>query len=509
MSARELINTAVAGPVMGKLFRMRSVVRADSVAIRDASRANTYAQLNDRINRLSNGLIALGIQRGDRIAIMSENRTEYIEIQLACAKIGAIAACQNWRQSDDERSHCIRLVSPRMLICSPRHAPAIDRLGLAIEHSLTLGDDYEDLLARSPAHEPGIAVHPEDGVLILYTSGTTGYPKGALISHRAMIARAALMFADWGLTQDEAYIAWSPLFHLAGADLSLGSLLQGGRVVIVDGFDQVQVADALASERVNWFVMVPGMIERTIEEVTRRGIKPKGIKLIGAMADLLQPQLIAELTRVLNAPFLNSFGATETGMAPASKTQLPIGRAPTNLDKQQSSFCEVRLVDDDDREVAVGDVGELTLRSTTLFSGYWNAEETNLKDFRGGWFHMGDMFRRNADGTLAFVDRKKYLIKSGGENIYPAEIEKILLRSDRIAEASVVRKRDPKWGEVPAAFIVRRDPTLTEADVVDLCRGEIAGYKLPKDVRFVDANEIPRSETGKIKRYELERMLDA
>ena len=204
-----------------------------------------------------------------------------------------------------------------MLICSPRHAPAIDRLGLAIEHSLTLGDDYEDLLARSPAHEPGIAVHPEDGVLILYTSGTTGYPKGALISHRAMIARAALMFADWGLTQDEAYIAWSPLFHLAGADLSLGSLLQGGRVVIVDGFDQVQVADALASERVNWFVMVPGMIERTIEEVTRRGIKPKGIKLIGAMADLLQPQLIAELTRVLNAPFLNSFGATETGMAPA------------------------------------------------------------------------------------------------------------------------------------------------------------------------------------------------
>lgn len=154
-----------------------------------------------------------------------------------------------------------------------------------------------------------------------------------------------------------------------------------------------------------------------------------------------------------------------------------------------------------------GDPGELAIRGPTLFSGYWNAPETNAKDFRGGWFHMGDMFVRNPDGTLDFVDRRKYLIKSGGENIYPAEIERVLLADPRIGDAVVVRKPDDRWGEVPVAFVVRKDQGLTEADVVACCDGKIARYKLPKEVRFVTDAELPRSATGKIKRYELEAVL--
>ncbi len=507
MESRELIRAAGAGPVLGELFRLRAMEQGERIAVQDEWRSWSYAQLDERVNRLANVLLNSGIARGDRVAIMSENRTEYIEVQLACARIGAIAACQNWRQSDTELSHCINLVSPKLVIHSERHAPAIDRLNLAGLQRIVLGDDYEALLRQAGSATPEMDVHPEDGLLILYTSGTTGFPKGALISHRAMIARAAQMFADWGLTAEEAYVAWSPQFHLSGTDLSLASLLQGGKVRIIDGFNQQQVGDAIATEKINWLIMVPGMIERTMAEVRARGIVPKGIKVIGSMADLLQPQLIAELTTLLQAPFLNSFGATETGMAPASKGLIPIGHAPTGFDKEQSSFCQVRLVDDDDREVATGEVGEMSLRSATLFSGYWNAEETNRKEFRNGWFHMGDMFRRNPDGTLAFVDRKKYMIKSGGENIYPAEIEKVLLASDRIAEAAVVRQPDAKWGEVPAAFVVRRDATLTEADVIALCRNAIAGYKIPKSVRFVNSPDIPRSETGKVKRHELEKML--
>ena len=507
MESKELIRAAGAGPVMGELFRLRAMARGERIATQDERRSFSYTQLNERANRLANALLGSGIGRGDRVAIMSENRTEYIEVQLACAKIGAIAACQNWRQSDTELSHCINLVTPKLVIHSERHGPAIARLNLAIPQRIVFGDAYEALLRQASGAEPAAEVHPEDGLLILYTSGTTGFPKGALISHRAMIARAALMFADWGLTSDETYVAWSPLFHLSGADLSLASLLQGGKVRIIDGFNQKEVGDAIATEKINWLIMVPGMIERTMAEVRERKIVPKGIKLIGSMADLLQPQLIAELTTVLQAPFLNSFGATETGMAPASKSLIPMGHVPTGFDKEQSSFCQVRLVDDDDREVAAGEVGEMSLRSATLFSGYWNAEETNRKDFRNGWFHMGDMFRRNADGTLVFVDRKKYMIKSGGENVYPAEIEKVLLTSERIAEVAVVRKPDSKWGEVPAAFVVRRDPSLTEEDVVAMCRSAIAGYKIPKDVRFVDAAAIPRSETGKVKRHELEKLL--
>ncbi|HLJ64901.1 MAG TPA: long-chain fatty acid--CoA ligase, partial [Stellaceae bacterium] len=151
-----------------------------------------------------------------------------------------------------------------------------------------------------------------------------------------------------------------------------------------------------------------------------------------------------------------------------------------------------------------GEPGELAFRGPTLFSGYWRAPEANAKDFRGGWFHMGDVFVRNPDATLDFVDRRKYLIKSGGENIYPAEIERVLLSHPRIADAVVVRKPDPRWGEVPVAFVVRRDERLSAEEVVASCRGRIAGYKMPKEVRFVSDAELPRSTTGKIKRHELE-----
>jgi fatty-acyl-CoA synthase len=507
MDTAQLIARAGMGPTVGSLFSMRAAFCRDRTAIADERRALSYTQLNARVNQLANALVAAGVSVGDRVAILSENRSEYAELQLACAKSGAIAACQNWRQSDAELTHCINLVSPALFFCSPRHLQALQRLGIDLPRTIVLGDEYETLLQQSSAQEPGAGVTPEDGLLILYTSGTTGFPKGALISHRALVARAALMYADWRLDPNDGFVAWSPQFHLSGADLSLSTLLQGGKVTVLDGFNPEKLVDALVEEQVSWLVMVPGMIERTIAELHKRNVKPKGIRAVGSMADLFPPQQIAELTTLLGAPFLNSLGATETGMAPASKSLIPIGHAPANVDKEQSSFCEVRLVGEDGNEVPVGEVGEFALRSATLFSGYWDAEKTNLEDFRNGWFHMGDMGRRNADGTLSFVDRRKYLIKSGGENIYPAEIERVLLSSERVEEVSVVRQSDLQWGEVPVAFVVRRDPSLTADDIITLCRGKIAGYKLPKAVHFLDAAEIPRSETGKIKRHELEKRL--
>jgi fatty-acyl-CoA synthase len=186
---------------------------------------------------------------------------------------------------------------------------------------------------------------------------------------------------------------------------------------------------------------------------------------------------------------------------------IPIGEVPRRLSKRQNTFCEIRLVDAEDRDVPPGTPGELAFRGPTCFSGYWNAPETNARDFRGGWFHMGDMFIRNADGTLDFVDRVKYMIKSGGENIYPAEIERVLLADPRVADAVVVRRSDARWGEVPVAVIAANDTTLTAADLAARCRAELAGYKQPKDIVFVSLAELPRSTTGKIQRHEVEAWL--
>ena len=252
---------------------------------------------------------------------------------------------------------------------------------------------------------------------------------------------------------------------------------------------------------------MPGMVGEFAEMCRAKGLKPRGIIACGAMADLVPRDEIAAATAALSTPYVNSFGATETGLPPATANFIAIGEAPERLPKRQSAFVELRLVDPQDRDVAPGEPGEVALRGPTLFSGYWRAEETNAHDFRNGWFHMGDVMRRNPDGTLEYVDRLKYMIKSGGENIYQAEVELVLNQNPAISEAVVVRCADAKWGEVPVAFVVGMVEQLTETAVVDACRGYLASYKLPKKIYFIEPEDLPRSTTGKIQRHELEKRL--
>jgi acyl-CoA synthetase (AMP-forming)/AMP-acid ligase II len=297
------------------------------------------------------------------------------------------------------------------------------------------------------------------------------------------------------------------MFHMASTDLAIGSLLIGGRVTFIDGFELDRIADVLAAERIGWFVLMPGVIDRLLERHRAAALRVRGVRLAGAMADLVPRHVIAEVTAALGAPYLNSFGATETGIPPASGALIPPGEVPERLSKRQSSLCEIRLVDADDNDVPDGTPGELAIRGPTLFSGYWDAPETNARDFRGGWFHMGDVFVRNADGSLDFVDRAKYLIKTGGENVYPAEIEQVLLADPRVADAVVVRRADAEWGEVPVAFVARADEGLGADELMARCRDRLAGYKRPKEIRFVALDELPRSTTGKIQRHEIEARL--
>jgi fatty-acyl-CoA synthase len=497
-----------AGSTIGSLFRARVVLHPDAIALDDGARTVTYADLNERVNRLANGLTGLGVGRGDRVAVLSENRIEYLEAVLASAKIGSILACQNWRLAPPELQHCIQLVEPRVGVASPRHAGLLTQVDCAGARMIRLGDEYEALLADAEGSEPADPTEPEDGLLILYTSGTTGLPKGAVLSHRAEIARNMLLCSDLGVAPGDTYAAWAPMYHMAATEPSIGALLSGGKVVVIDGFDPPRIAEVVEREPLGWLLLMPGMIEPLIAELAQRKTVPRGVKVCGAMADLVPAHQIADITRLVDAPYVNTFGATETGAAPCSRGLIPPGVVPESLSKIQNTFCEIRLVDADDNDVAVGQPGECAIRGPTLFSGYWRAEETNANDFRGGWFHMGDMFRRNADGTLDFVDRVKYMIKSGGENIYPAEIERVLLSHSQVADAVVVRRTDAKWGEVPVAFVARKGESLAVEELAGLCREQLAGYKQPKEIRFVALEALPRSTTGKIQRHEVEGWLE-
>ncbi len=498
------LSRMAARSTVGSLFRDRAHLHPDHPAIQHDGRIRTFRELNERANRASHMLRAIGVGRGDRVAILAENRPEYLEIVLACAKLGAILACQNWRQAPPEVTHSIGLVSPSVVVVSDRHAELLARAHVAAIPTIRLGVDYEARLSRAANDEPDVAADPEDGLLILYTSGTTGLPKGAVISHRAEIARYHVFHAEVGVRPGDATMAWAPLFHMAATEPSLCTLLTGGKVVVVDGFRPEEIAFHIGRDAFGYVILMPGMIEPLIAELRKASIRPAGVRVCGAMADLVPAHQSAEITTLLGAPFLNSFGSTETGAPAASGNTIPVGHVPTRLSKRQNAFCEIRLVDADDRDVPAGVPGELAFRGPTCFSGYWNAPETNAADFRGGWFHMGDMFVRNPDGSLDFVDRVKYMIKSGGENIYPAEIERVLLADDRVADAVVVRRPDARWGEVPIAIVARKDETLTGAELLARCRAELAGYKQPKDIVFVALADLPRSTTGKIQRHELE-----
>jgi acyl-CoA synthetase (AMP-forming)/AMP-acid ligase II len=492
---------------LGALFRARARIDPGAIALVEDDWRWTYAALNERVNRLAHVLAAQRVGRGERVAVLSQNCAAYIEIELAAAKLGAIVAALNWRLATPELAHCIRLAGPRVVMVAERHAEALARLDIELPRTITLGAEYEARLAGALPQEPPDVAAPEDGLIILYTSGTTGLPKGAVISHRAMIARALVFTHDLRLAPQDGFVAWAPLFHMVSTDHALATLLCGGTVVVVDGFQPERLIEVVEREPIGWLVLIPGMIEPLLGALRGRPFRPRGIRAIGAMADLVPPHQIAEITAALGAPYANTFGATETGLPPGTADLVPIGTTPTDLAKRQSSFCEVRLVDPDDREVPDGEPGECAIRGPTVFSGYWRAPEVSARDFRGGWFHMGDVFARRPDGRLAFVDRAKYMIKSGGENIYPAEIERVLLADPRVHDAIVVRRADARWGEVPVAVVARKDQGLAATDLLARCRAELAGYKQPKEIHFVAFETLPRSTTGKIQRHEVEAWL--
>ena len=487
------------------LFRHRVGSDGHSIAIIDGSKTFSYIVLNQRVNQLSNLFLDAGLQPGDRVAILSKNRHEYLEVELAVAKTGLILCALNCKLADGELDHCINLVSPKLVLYENEYATTLDKLAIKIPLSIAFDSEYEVSLAKAQITEPEYDGETEDGLIILYTSGTTGLPKGALISHRAMIARSVVFQTELGITREDGFIAWAPFYHMASTDQSLATLLMGGTVFIIDGYRADQIIDITEQEQIGWLVLIPGMIDQLIKDIDARPSKfrPKKIHCAGAMADLIPPHQIAEITQLLKAPYVNSFGSTETGLPPATSSFIAIGEQPANLSKRLSGYCEIKLVDSEDCEVPLGIPGELALRGPTLFSGYWQAEGSNKIDFRNGWFHLGDVFKRQADGTINFIDRIKYMIKSGGENIYPAEIEKVLLSNPSVIEAAVIKQADEKWGEVPVAYIATSGEISKEA-LIKKCRLELATYKCPKNIHFVPFDSFPRSTAGKIQRHKME-----
>jgi acyl-CoA synthetase (AMP-forming)/AMP-acid ligase II len=507
---------------IGDLTRKAARMYADEIVVSEPGREVTYAEFNERVNSLANALLDRGYEKDEAtIAVLAENRGEYIEPYFAAAKTGFLVSALNWRLEEDELVHCADLVQPDALIVSEEYHEKGEWIKNGLDDPpeiihLDGGEadaDYETLIEEGSTSEPAPdhTVDPEQGLVVLYTSGTTGLPKGVVISHRAWLARGYTYIIDFEMQEGDGWLPWAPLFHIISADALPAVFTLGGTYYPVDGFDTERIVDILLEEDeggIGWMFLLPGVLNNFLDYIEDNDIDVEDmreIRCIGALVDLVDPKKVKRVTEKFDMPFKNSYGATEVANVLSAGNDIPVGVLPDDDDlaKAESSFVDLKLIDEDWNEVE--GKGELAVRGPTVCSGYINNPEANTEDFKNGWFRTGDIFTHNDDGSYGFINRRKYLVKSGGENIYPAELEKVVLRHEAIEEATVVRVPDEKWGEVPRLVVSTFDQDqVHEDELMGMLRENLANYKLPHYIEIIEPEEFPRSATGKVVREDVE-----
>ncbi|MET8975438.1 long-chain fatty acid--CoA ligase [Streptomyces sp. NPDC004539] len=459
---------------------------------------HTYAALHDRTTRLAHALRARGLRRGDRIAYLGPNHPSYLETLFAAGTLGAVFVPLNTRLAGPEIAYQLADSGAKTLIYAPAHAGLVAGLpgGTDVRTFLEVGAEYEQALEQAPFDPVDEPVTPDDTCVIMYTSGTTGRPKGAMLTHGNLIWNAVNVLVDTDLIADERALVCAPLFHTAGLNmLTLPVLLKGGACVLVEAFDPDATFGLIARHRITFMFGVPTMFDLMARHPGWPEADLTSLRLLTCGGSPVPTPLIAAYQE-RGLTFLQGYGMTE-----ASPGTLFLD-AEHAVSKAGSAgvphfFSDVRVVRPDLVPVEVGETGEVVVRGPHVMPGYWGLPEESAASFSDGWFRSGDAARVDEDGYVHIVDRIKDMIISGGENIYPAEIEDLILAQPGVAECAVIGVADERWGEVPRAVVVPREGARPDPDaILAALAGRLAKYKIPKSV--VLADELPRTASGKL-----------
>ena len=477
------------------------------VAIVHGNTERSYAELDHRCRRLAAGLRRLGVGPGDRVAYLGPNDPTLLETLFASGALGAIFVPLNWRLTVPELSYIVGDSGALVLVHAADYAETAKAIdadeGTGLRHTVALGTAYEDLIGSVP---PGSAVGDEpvaldDPAMILYTSGTTGRPKGATLSHGNVTWNCVNVLIDTGLQSDEVALVCAPLFHVAALNMiAMPTIMTGGTVLLMDRFDAEAVLELIERRRVTVMFGVPAMFNAMSQAPAWDGADLSSLRRVlcgGAPVPLSTIQTY--LAR--GVPFLQGYGMTET-----SPGALFLG-AEHAADKAgtagvASFFTDVRVVRPDGSDVEPGEKGEVVIAGPNIMRGYWNQPEATAAAMTGEWFHSGDVAVVDDEGYVTIVDRLKDVIISGGENVYPAEVEDALYSHPAVAECAVIGVPDDRWGEVGRAVVVLRNGAdADEATLLAHLEGRLAGFKRPKSVVFTEA--LPRSGAGKVLKNQL------
>jgi fatty-acyl-CoA synthase len=475
--------------LLGEIVRRHARWRPDRPAYVIGPHRVTYRQLDRLANRFAHALRGLGVERGDRVATLSPNRLEYPAIYFATAKLGAIHVPLNVRWKPDELRYGLAQSEARVLLAAGGRAGLARELAPALpclEHVVVL-DEADALLARASDAEPESAVDERDPHVMLYTSGTTGDPKGALLSHRSYVLQAAQTSGATGLGEDEVGLCMFPMFHMGGWAMPLGYWANGGSVVLMERADPGEILRLVARERVTSLYLIPTLYRAVLDLPEFATSDLSSLRALGSGTSVMTEAQVREIVERFRNPNLSvQYGQTEAGPI-ASLRPRDLLRKPTSVGRPALNV-DLRLVGASGR----GAVGEIACRSEFTMLGYWRMPDATADVLGDGWLHTGDLGTIDDDGFLHIAGRVREMIKTGGESVYPAEVERCLLEHPAIAEAAVFGVPDARWGEaVVAAVVPRAGAALDEAAVVTHVRDRLAGYKKPQHVLLLDA--LPRT----------------
>ncbi len=496
---------------LGQNLKVIAKKYPETKALQDKDRSFTYPELNARVNRLADAMIRMGLSKGDKAAVLLENSIEIIELYLATAKTGIIIVPINFRLVGKEVAYILSDSDARAIFVHDEFAPVIDSIrdgisGIPKTNFVVVGTpapgyrSYDDLLASGSDQEPAHSVAPSDTWILIYTSGTTGKPKGVVRSHESHIAFYLINGIDFGFTPQDICMNVMPLCHINSTFFTFTFLYIGGSVYLhpARSFRAEEILDIIEARKITFISLIPthyNLILNVPEKDRRRDVRSI-TKLLCSSAPVRRQVKKAIMEFFPGVQLYEGYGSTEAGIVTVLKPEDQL-RKLGSIGYESLGTDFIRLLDENGEEVPDGQVGELYSRGPMLFDEYYKLPEKTKSAFQGEWFSAGDMARRDPDGFYEIVDRKDNMIITGGEHVYPSEVEEVVGGHPKVFDAACISLPDDKWGEKVAVVVIPK-AELTEQEILDWCRDRMAGYKRPKQVIFIQPDDMPRTATGKI-----------